>query len=79
MKYGYYTKPEIVKCIKKVIAEEHDMKPTDISIDFKTRWQICRFPTGLIEKCALITIKTKGFEPAHRTLSQKQHQKWYIN
>jgi len=79
MKNGYYTRPELVREVKTVIANHHHLKPADIKIKFESPWKLHKFPTGLVQKFANIVISAAGFIPVHKTIAQNQSRKWYIS
>ncbi len=74
----FYTKTKLVKEMKQVISKIHGLKSKDIIIEFLDRWNIVKYPTGYIAKCARIIIYAVGFAPKRTSVSQAPNQTWHI-
>ena len=72
-KKGYLTRAALVKEIKDVV----DIK--GLRIKFDSRWQICKFPTGLIEKTAFVILTAPGYKTTTKWVCQKAHNKWSMS
>lgn len=79
IKDGYFTRAEITKQIKQVVAKAHGLEPSDILLNFVTPWRQCKFPTGLVAKCASIVLRSDGFRAAKKTLTQIRNKRWHLS
>ena len=69
-KKGYLTRAALVKEIKDVV----DIK--DLRIKFDSRWQITKFPSGLIKKAAFVILTAPGFKTSMKMVEQKANCRW---
>jgi len=76
MKDGYFTRSEVTRQVKEVVAKSHGLKPRQVKLTFRTPWVECHFPTGLVQKCAYVELSSPGFRPERKTLEQARHKRW---
>ena len=71
---GYLTRNSLATEIRKVVAKQHKMNPGDILINWITRWQLVKYPTGLIAKAAKIKLHATGFRSQVFIVGQIAHK-----
>ncbi|MEK0336597.1 MAG: hypothetical protein QQN41_04085 [Nitrosopumilus sp.] len=77
-KNGYLTKRALTLEIKKVVSEKHNLNPSSFIVNWMSRWQLVKYPTGLIAKAGKIKIHAQGFNPRIFIVHQNVNQKWYM-
>lgn len=75
---GYLTRKALTSEIKIVVAKEHGFKPEDIEIHWLVKWQVVKFPTGLISKTGKILLSAPGFKSTGFCVYQEKNKKWYM-
>ena len=79
IKDGYFTRAKITRQIKRIVAKSHGLEPSDILLNFATPWRQCKFPSGLVAKCASIVLRCEGFRAAKKTLTQIRNERWHLS
>ena len=75
---GYLTRKALTSEIKIVVAKEHNLKPEDVKVDWLVKWQVVKFPSGLVGKTGKIFISAKGFKSKTFCVYQDKNKKWYM-
>ena len=77
-KNGYLTRRALASEIKIVVAKKHDLKPKNISIGWLVKWQVVKFPSGLVGKAGKISLCAPGYKPTIFSVYQEKNKKWYM-
>lgn len=77
-KNGYLTKSAITTQIRRVVAKDHNLKYSDILVNWLSLWKIAKYPTGLISKSGKIRLRAVGYKTQDYFVFQEKNKRWYM-
>lgn len=75
-KKGYMTKVALTTQIRKVVGKAHKIDPGDILVNWLSKWQLTKFPTGLVQKTGKIRLRAPGFTTRTFFIFQSKDTHW---